>query len=109
MALTDRTEILQEVRNEVGLPFDLNDVETNERLERYIKQGAARLERIAGSSIDFDTDLIARGLLIDYCRYANAQMSEFFEANYAEDLASLNADYNVKARLGRENNGTQEN
>lgn len=91
--------ILREVKNEVGYNPDEKDSDTDSRLTRYIKQGVAKIEHIAGSSINFSTDMIARGLLVDYCRYANSQCSELFEKNFQEALASLHADYQVKNHI----------
>ncbi len=96
LSKSDIEKILPEVKNEVGFNPDEEDKDVDRRLTRYIKQGAAYLEKIAGDKINFNTDYNACGLLIDYCRYANSQLTELFEKNFQAALASLNADYQVK-------------
>lgn len=100
MPLINLDKALRDVKNEVGLNLEDLDLDTNSRLVRYIKQGAAYLEQIAGGELDFEKDHTAYGLLVDYCRYANSQLTELFETNFQTALALLNADYQVKRRLG---------
>lgn len=94
-------DMVQELAAEIGYNEDI-DYQTTQRLIGYIRRGEAKLNERAGTEIDFDDDLIARGLLIDYGRYANSQVAEQFEANYSKDLATLNAKYRVKEYMAGE-------
>ena len=100
MMLAELTPILlTDVKNELGYPLFESDAELDDRLERYLRQGDAMMERIAGAALDYEQDAEARGMLVDYCRYANAQASAQFMENYAPALASLHARYTVNAYL----------
>lgn len=57
-------------------------------LSLYIQNGKRRLEKIAGVPLDFSEGL-PQALLLDYCRYADAQALEVFEKNFAGELLSL--------------------
>lgn len=101
--------LLLDVKNELGYQLFESNAELDDRLERYLRQGDAMLERIAGAALDYAKDAEARGLLVDFCRYANAQASSQFAENYAQDLASLHARYTVNqysaAREGGDGDG----
>lgn len=100
---TEDEILLEEVMGEIGYLFDEVDESTLQRIQRYINQGVALLEKRAGCPIAL-ANPFERGLLINYCFYANARKANEFEVNYAEDLASLNADYNVQEKMnGSEN------
>ncbi len=87
--------LLKEVSSELGYGEN-PDAETKSRLTGYIKDGEYRLKRIAGASLDITKDRLAHSLLIDYCRYANAQATEHFEENFKRDLNTLYHDYAIK-------------
>lgn len=97
--------LLSDVKNELGFSVLDEDAEQDARLTRYLQQGDAMLERIAGCALDYMQDAEARGLLVDYCRYANAQAAAHFPENYAEDLASLHARYAVSAYRTQQEGG----
>jgi len=65
------------------------DTETDNNLTGIIKRGMARLQDIAGVSLDFSTEDLARTLLFDYCRYSNSHALEMFEKNFLNELLSL--------------------
>lgn len=66
------------------------DTDTDGKITGYINRGMARLQKIAGASLDFTDEDQPRALLLDYCRYANAQALEMFEQNFAAELLNLN-------------------
>lgn len=57
-------------------------------LSLYIQNGRRRLEKVAGVPLDFSEGL-PQALLLDYCRYADAQALEVFEKNFSGELLSL--------------------
>lgn len=66
------------------------DEATDAKITGYISRGMARLQNIAGAPLDFITEGQPRALLLDYCRYANAQALEVFEKNFMSELLELN-------------------
>lgn len=93
-------DIVVELGTEIGYTDDELTAQTiTDRLKRYTMRGEQKLNKIAGSEIDYDADLVARGLLINFGLYCNSQVEEHFENNYAKELAALNADYSVKEYL----------
>lgn len=101
-------EVVQELKSEIGYTDDFKEQSTDIRLMNYIRRGEAKLNEIAGTEIDFEADLVARGLLINYGRYENSQVSEHFATNYSKDLATLNAKYRVAEYLASEVDGNEE-
>lgn len=55
----------------------------------YIQRGIARLNRIAGTELNYVIEDLPRQLLFDYCRYANSQALEVFEENFRGELLDL--------------------
>lgn len=100
MPLTTQTlnNILADVKTELGYQT-FEDAELDKRLSRYINTGAEFLTKTAGGYVDFDSDAIARDMLVDYCRYANSQQTEFFIENYHTQLSNLNENYAVEAYM----------
>lgn len=68
------------------------DTATDTKITGYINRGMARLQQIAGvpTALDFSEEGQPRALLLDYCRYANAQALEVFEKNFEAELLDLN-------------------
>ena len=78
------------------------DVNTDIKLNGMINRGMARLQTIAGASLDFSVEDIPRALLFDYVRYANSQALEMWEKNFAIELRSLHDETQVNAELALE-------
>jgi len=70
-----------------------NDETTDKNITGYINRGKARLQEIAGVSLDFTVEDTPRTLLFDYCRYANSQALEVFEKNFKSELLALHLKY----------------
>jgi len=73
------------------------DENTDKNLTGMINRGMARLQDIAGASLDFTVEDLPRQLLFDYCRYANSHALEVFEKNFESELMSLHIKYQVAA------------
>lgn len=73
------------------------DTETDKNLTGIISRGMARLQEIAGATLDFTVEDQPRSLLFDYCRYANSQALEMFEKNFQPELLSMHIKYEVAA------------
>ena len=95
MAMVD-TQLLEEIGAELG--YIESDFERAEnRIRAYALNGMAKLNDAAGAQIDYKKDLIARALLVDYCRYPNSHATEQFEQNYLGELIALNDRYAMEA------------
>ena len=95
------TDLTQEVLIELGYNDNAPEAVMN-RVTAYIERGTAYINNVAGVQVDYDTDLLARQLMIAYCRYANAQCENLFSENYQSDLLELNCKY-----LGASDDDTQ--
>lgn len=82
--------ILKEIRIEQKIS-PLRDIE---ELEKLLKEGIYELEEIAGSYIDFDTDLKARGLLKDFVLFADHNAKSKFREEYYDEYLALQIRYN---------------
>jgi len=87
--------LLEDVRNYLHITWV--DETTDKNLTGFINRGKARLQVIAGVSLDFTVEELPKSLLLDYCRYANSQALEMFEKNFASELMSLHIDSQVNA------------
>lgn len=79
--------LLADVKGYLHITWE--DENTNKNLTGMIKRGMARLQNIAGVSLDFMEENLPRSLLFDYCRYANSHAIEMFEKNFASELLEL--------------------
>lgn len=83
--------LLETVKAYLKITWDSDD----ELLTGYIERGKARLNQIAGTELDFDSEGQPRALLLDYVRYANSQALEVFEKNFEAELVELHIDTNA--------------
>jgi len=67
-------------------------------LQRIVDRGKAHLNSYADVAIDFDVDLIAQQLLLDYGRYVYNHSLELFDINFRRELLKLSIREGVKAR-----------
>jgi len=85
--------MLEEVKKYLAITW--NDEITNFQVQNSIDEGKAYLENIVGSPILFNSDLVAKSLLKDYCRYVRNYSLELFENNFKDRLISLQLKYAV--------------
>ena len=84
---TQIKKILQEIRNEQ------HPIEDDETLIGYIEKGEYDINDSSGAKIDYEIDLKARSLLIDYVLYSrHKRLPEFKQLN-AGEYAELQAKY----------------
>jgi len=86
--MPDMTALLSDVKDYLNITWQ--DEKTDKKITGYINRGMARLQFIAGASLDFEKEDLSRSLLLDYCRYANSQALEVFEINFQSELLELN-------------------
>jgi hypothetical protein len=92
--ITAEQQMLLDVKSYLKITW--TDVNTETNLTGMINRGKARLQEIAGASLDFTVEDQPRSLLFDYCRYANSHALEMFEKNFAAELMSLHLTSMVK-------------
>lgn len=74
-----------EIRRHLAITWD--DEDTNLQIKDYIIDGKNHLINLCGdSNIDFETDIEAKKLLKEYCRYARNYSIEAFNDNFSDDL-----------------------
>ena len=87
-------ELLDEIKGDLQITWDDDNTEIN--LTNYIEDGIEVLENDVGTSIDFEEDKMARGLLKTYVRYAWNKSEEFFIENNLERILKLEIKYGKK-------------
>jgi hypothetical protein len=87
--------LLNDIKSYLHITWE--DFETDINLTGIINRGMARLQDIAGVSLDFSVEDLPRSLLFDYCRYANSHALEMFEKNFVSELMSLHIKSQVSA------------
>ncbi|KOM97077.1 hypothetical protein ACP49_16215 [Clostridium botulinum] len=71
--------------------------EDNENiLNDILKDGEKYLNRLAGIELDYFNNILAKTLLLDYCRYKYNNASEYFLENFSEDILRLQLESAVK-------------
>ena len=89
--IKEDNEFLQEVKRHLNITW--NDDETDNKIKDYIKQGVEVLQSDVKTSIDFENDDIARGLLKTFCRYAWNNSEEYFIENNIHYILKLEVRY----------------
>ncbi len=75
----------EEIKRHLNITWD--DEDTNKQVRDYIIDGKNHLMGISGDfDIDFNTDIEAKKLLKEYCRYARNDSIEAFNVNFADDI-----------------------
>jgi hypothetical protein len=87
--------LLTDIKNYLHITWF--DEKTDDNLTGMINRGMARLQTIAGVSLDFEAENTPRALLFDYVRYANSQALEMWEKNFASELMGLHIESQVNA------------
>lgn len=89
--ITPDEQLFTEVKSYLHITWQ--DDNTDANIKSYINSSKSRLQEIAGGTIDFEEDSLAKDLLKDRCRYMNAQALEMFEKNFASELLELHFKY----------------
>ena len=89
-------ELLSELKNGV-LDITWDDPDEDRKLIGILTRAKYKINKYAGAEIDYNTDLNAKQLMFDLCRYMYNNASEDFEKNYNSELLMLRAGYAVSA------------
>lgn len=83
----EKAALLDDVKNYLDITF--SDKAYDRKLTGIIERGADYLSGIAGADLLFQKENRERQLLMDYCRYANANCIEDYERNFRSELLLL--------------------
>lgn len=86
--------MLDEVKRYLAITWD--DADTNSNIQDSIAEGSQYLSDKVGTELNFTTDLEARALLKDYCRYVRNYSLEYFETNFLNKIIGLQIKYATK-------------
>ena len=84
-------ELLDEVKEYIHVTW----YEEDEEINRIILEAKQYLSEKVGTVINYNKDLIAKGLLKDYCRYVRNLSKEYFEKNFLNEIQNLQFKYAV--------------
>lgn len=85
-------ELLEEVKSYIHVTWNDEDEEIN----KLIQEAKQYLSEKTGTAINFKTDLVAKGLLKDYCRYVRNFSKEYFEKNFLNEIQNLQFKYAIE-------------
>ncbi|HDK7182951.1 TPA: hypothetical protein PTV59_002064 [Clostridium botulinum] len=67
----------------------LREEDNEDILSDILKDGEKYLNGLAGIKLDYSNNILAKTLLLDYCRYKYNNASEYFLENFREDILRL--------------------
>lgn len=76
---------LSELKNNLQISWNGED----EKLKACLERGQAKLNGLTGTNLNYDSNIEARALLLDYCRYDYNNCSEYFEENFGREILRL--------------------
>jgi hypothetical protein len=85
--------LLDELKDNLGITGAAQDA----ALTRIIARGMVRIDELAGAEQDYDADGLHRDLLLDFCRYAFNNATEYFEENFAKEILRMSLQSAVSA------------
>lgn len=83
--------MLKELKNKLKITWDDED----ENLLNSIEAGKASINSMVGFKINYDEDIEAKELLLNYCRYSYNNAVEYFEGNFESVILRLQLNYAV--------------
>lgn len=78
------------------LKIYLREEDNEDILNDILKDGEKYLNRLAGITLDYESNILAKTLLLDYCRYKYNNASEYFQENFKDDILRLQLESAVK-------------
>lgn len=77
--------LIDELKDNLGITGATQDV----ALTAVINRGTAYLNDLAGVTLDFTVEGLPKSLLLDFCRYAYNNATEYFEENFAKEILRM--------------------
>ena len=87
--------MIDELKNYLDVTW--TDTATDTKISGILSRAESFINSYAGATIDFETDLSAKQLLFDLCRYIYCNSLEDFKVNFRGDLIALRARYKADA------------
>ncbi len=84
-------KLLEETKSYINVTWNEEDREIN----KIVLEAKQYLSEKVGTEIDFDKDLVAKGLLKDYVRYVRNKSKEYFEQNFLNEIQNLQFKYAI--------------
>ena len=85
--------MLEEIKDDLDITWNDEDA----KIQRIIDAGKAKLEELAGGTLDFTVQGNAKYLLKNYCRYSYNNASEYFEENFHQQIIRLQISEGIKS------------
>ena len=92
--------LLSEVKEELRIDSDLE----NTRVANIIEFGISEIQNLTGTTLDFENNIQAKSLLLNYCRYRYSNASEYFKENFQKDILNLQLSEAVKKKKEDDSN-----
>lgn len=77
--------MLDELKTNLGIIGTDQDTD----LGKTILRGKAHITGLAGVTLDFEAEGLAKSLCLNYCRYDFNNASEYFEENFKSEILRL--------------------
>lgn len=74
----------------------LREDDNEDILKNLLENGKQYLNKLAGVELDYESNILAKTLLLDYCRYRYSNATEYFLENFREDILRLQLESAVK-------------
>lgn len=83
---------------DVKLYLDITwvDTDTDKKLNGIIERGMKYIDRMAGTTLDYNAEDKPKELLLDYCRYVRSNALSEFMNNYLSEILTLQMYQEVK-------------
>ena len=85
--------MLEEIKDDLDITWSDEDA----KIQRIIDAGKNNLETLAGGTLDFTAEGLAKSLLKNYCRYSYNNASEYFEENFHQQIIRLQIIEGIKS------------
>lgn len=89
-------KLLKEVKGYLHVTWK----DENKDINKIILEAKQYLLEKTGTDINYDEDLVAKGLLKDYCRYVRNYSKEYFEKNFLNEIQNLQLKYAIEDNKG---------
>lgn len=86
--------LLQQLKNRLRITWNEDD----DHLLDLLESGKAYFDDIVGAPLLYDTDFVAKDLLLERTRYVYNNASDEFLVNYADDILRLQMRVAIEAR-----------
>lgn len=87
------------------LKITWEDEKEDRTLKKIIESGKQYLNEIAGTEIDFNTDMVAYELLYNYVLYSRSDSIAVYRREYSSDFLRLRTKYKARRIIDSDSDG----